>query len=122
MDFLSPHGRELAHHMGITLPAPALPAVPKPEQTPPKQGTRVMRGLARLTNLTNSVIAQMDKVADDLATDIQKSADEIKGCMDGFTTVRDQMTQTATEAKAVLNQLTNGAPGNPTSPPPLTGS
>ena len=77
-----------------------------------------MRGLSRLTNLTNGVIAQMDAMADSVATDIQAAADEIKTCMDGYVQVRDQMKATAAEARATLNALTNGLPTETPATPP----
>jgi hypothetical protein len=123
MDFLSPHGRQLARHMGIELsPIPQsrddlTKAVQEFKQPPPTRGFRPMRGLSRLTNLTNSVIAQMDQQADQIATEIQASTDRIAGAMEGFKEVNTAMKQTATEAEAVLKQLTNG----PTSPAPSAG-
>jgi hypothetical protein len=120
----TPHGRELARQLGITLGAPDRPAnqtldasikldqhlTESIQALTPKESPRPMRGLQRLSNLTGSIVAQMDKEADEVADRLQAAKTRHDAALGKFKDFTVAVEQAATEAEAAIGQLSNLPP------------
>jgi hypothetical protein len=113
LDTHSPHGRELARQMGFSLASEKLDkhlSEAIEQFSPPKQEPRKMRGLARLANLTETIVKQMDDKADAVADRLVAAQARHEATLAKFEDFTSAVEKIADEAEASIGQISNLPP------------
>jgi hypothetical protein len=110
LDLTTSHGKELARQLGLSQKLDDHLTRAIAEFSPQKEGQTVMRGLARLSNLTESLVKQMDAKADAVADRLVAAEVRHTAALSKFEEFTAAVETAATQAEAALGQISNMPP------------
>jgi len=116
LDLTSPHGKELSRQLGLTLAASekldAHLTASIEALTQKKESKYPMRGLARLSNLTETLVKEMDAKADAVADRLVAAKARHEATLVKFEDFTAAVEKVADDAEAALGQISNLPPPN----------